>query len=298
MADRTEDWNALFDPATETVELQRIAAERPEFAGQAAQHANWTGPAAAPVPPIPAHPTGPVAPVAAAPVYLVPPPPGARLSGGERGWWVIAAIVWLATYAVVTLLPLLGVVLVDGALNDDFFTRLIWVSLGFEAIPFVVAIIAALVTGRGGGRKAGAVVVLLVGLALLGLALWWTLGAQISLAFLAAFGAGADTQLLAAALTALPVAVEVAAGVIAYTIAGNRRWHTLWTIPIGFGLMFGAFFLGNLFATMFDAVPALILTTALGVLVRLVVVILAGAFGSRREPAEAYAAPVYAPPSY
>ena len=320
MADRTEDWNALFDPTTGVVELQRIAGEYPEFASQATAHANWTAPvvAAPPAPEPPAAvqpppPTGPPAPaygvgpgygspVPAAPVYVVVAPPapvpvGGPLSGGERAWWVVVAIVWLLTYAISTLLPVWGVTLVPGDLDADFLTRQLWTTIGIEFVPFLVAIVAALVVGRGPGRKLGAVLTLVLGLALVGGALWWVLPQQFLFALGAAFGSvDLGTQLVTPLFTVLPVVVELAVAVIAYTIASARQWHTLWAIVIGAALLYGSYFLGNLFGTLLGIEIGFFVTVGVGVLVRLVVVILAGALGGRRAPVAPYVGPAYGVP--
>jgi hypothetical protein len=320
MADRTEDWNALFDPATGVVELQRIATDYPEFAAQATEHANWTEPVVAappaPTPPPPVQPpaptgppapvyaTGPVygaTPVAPTPVYVMvgppaPAPVGGPLSGGERSWWVVVAIVWLATYALSTLLPAWGVTLVSGDFDADFLTRLLWVTIGIEFVPFLIAIVAVLVVGRGPGRKLGAVLVLVIGFALVGTSIWWVLPNQFLFAIGAAFGpVDLGTQLLGPLFTVLPVVVEIAVAVIAYTIAGARRWHTLWAIVIGAALLYGAYFLSNLFGGLLGIEIGFYVTVGVGVLVRLIVVIVAGAFGGRRDPV---AAPRYDAPTY
>lgn len=340
MSERDEDWNALFDPATEAPELARIAAAHPEFAEQARRHANWVvveavavlppppappqpappspapswppvaaappvapvyppaptaaGYATGPVPPTayPAYPTGPVPP----PAYpLAPVAKGARLTAGERGWWLVVGLVWLLSYASSMVLPSLGVQFVSGAFGDAFLTQLLWVAIAFEAVPFVIAIIAVLATGRGAGRKAGAAIVLVVGLGLLAGALWQLLPLQ----FVQEFGfLRVEGPFHQAAYTAVPVTIEIAAGAIAYTIASGRRWHTLWTIPIGFGLLFGAYFFANALASWMPVQIAYYLVVGIGVLIRLLVVVLAGALGSRREPLPPYAAPAYTPRTY
>jgi len=298
MADRSDDWNALFDPATEVLELRRIAADHPEFADQATRHINWTLAAedAVPLPP-PGYATP-------APVYVVPPPStrSYALSPAGRALWLTTGIVWLAVYGVVGLLPVFGISLVDtlfagqseiaSGISVSFLA-----TLGIEAIAFALAFAAAVVAGPTSGRKIGGAATVVIGFLVLGLLLLLTpqliIGA-LTLAFSGFEGAG----FLLALYTALPVALEVLVGVIAYAISGDRKWHVLWTVPIALALVFGAYLLGEPLAAALGDAAALIVLIIIGVVIRLIVVLLAAAFGRRPEAEIQYDAPAFAPPRY
>jgi len=296
MADRSDDWNALFDPATEVLELRRIAAEHPEFAEQATQHLNWVPTEEAPPPP--------AATAAAAPVYLVPTPAvrSYALSPAGRVLWLTTGVVWIVVYGVVGVLPIFGISLVDtlfaGAEEIASGVSAAYAAtLGLEAIAFILAFVAAIVAGQTIGRRIGGAATVVIGFLALGLLLLFipqlVIGA-ITLAFSGFEGAG----FLLALYTALPVALEVLIGVIAYAISGDRKWHVLWTVPIALALVFGAYLLGEPLASALGEVAALVVLIVIGVVIRLIVVLLAAAFGRRVESEILYDAPAFAPPRY
>lgn len=296
MADRSDDWNALFDPATEVLELRRIAAEHPEFAEQATQHLNWVPTEEAPPPP--------AATAAPAPVYLVPTPAvrSYALSPAGRVLWLTTGVVWIVVYGVVGVLPIFGISLVDtlfaGAEEIASGVSAAYAAtLGLEAIAFILAFVAAIVAGQTIGRRIGGAATVVIGFLALGLLLLFipqlVIGA-ITLAFSGFEGAG----FLLALYTALPVALEVLIGVIAYAISGDRKWHVLWTVPIALALVFGAYLLGEPLASALGEVAALVVLIVIGVVIRLIVVLLAAAFGRRVESEIRYDAPAFAPPRY
>jgi len=296
MPDRSDDWNALFDPTTQVLELRRIAADHPEFSDQASRHVNWVVDAEL-APPPPAH-------VAPAPVYLVPGPPSRSfaLSAAGRALWLTTGIVWIVVYAAMGLLPVFGVSLIDTLFAqtadiDDGVSVPYLVTLGVEAIAFVIAFVAAIVAGRTAGRKVGGAASVVVGFLLLGLLLLFT--PQLVVGALAlAFGGVESAGLLLALYTALPVALEVLVGVIAYAISGDRKWHVLWTVPIALALVFGAYLLGDPLEGALGTQSALVLMIVIGVVIRLIVVLLAAALGRRVEAEIQYDAPAFAPPRY
>lgn len=297
MADRSEDWNALFDPATEVLELRRIAVDHPEFSEQVAQHVNW-------IPADDVAPPPPSAYAAPAPVYVVPAPSARSfaLSSGGRALWLTTGAVWVVVYGAVGLLPAFGISIIDtlfagatdvaGGVSVSYL-----VTLGLEAIAFALAFIASIVAGRTMGRRVGGAATVVIGFLVLGLLLLFmpqlVFGA-ITLAFSGYEGAG----FLLALYTALPVALEVLVGVIAYAISGDRKWHVLWTVPIALALVFGAYLLGEPLASALGDVAALIVLVVIGMVIRLLVVLLAAAFGRRVESEIQYDAPAFAPPRY
>src|SRR5690606_10388857 len=147
------------------------------------------------------------------------------------------------------------------------------------------------------GRRIGGAATVVIGFLALGLLLLFipqlVIGA-ITLAFSGFEGAG----FLLALYTALPVALEVLIGVIAYAISGDRKWHVLWTVPIALALVFGAYLLGEPLASALGEVAALVVLIVIGVVIRLIVVLLAAAFGRRVESEIEYVAPAFAPPRY
>ena len=296
MADRSDDWNALFDPATEVLELRRIVSDHPEFADQATQHMNWVPAGDEPPPPASSAYPGPV--------YVVPAAPARSyaLSPAGRALWLTTGVLWLVVYGVVGLLPVFGVSLVDTLFAgvDEVASGIsaaYLATLGIEAIVFVLAFVASIVTGPTIGRKVGGAATVVIGFLALGLLLLLTpqlVFGAIALAFSGFEGAG----LLLALYTALPVALEVLVGAIAYAISGDRKWHVLWAVPIALALVFGAYLLSDPLASALGDAAALIVLVVIGVVIRLIVVLLVAAFGRRVESEIRYDAPAFAPPRY
>lgn len=302
MADRSEDWNALFDPTTEVLELRRISAEHPEFTEQATQHLNWV-PVGEDNPPPPLGQPAPGYPTPG-PVYLVPAP-GARafaMSPAAKVLWLTTGAVWVVAYGIIGILPVFGISIIDslfagaGEIAAGVSSAYV-ATLALEAIPFVLALAASIVAGQTIARKIGGAATAVIGflaLALLLLFMPQLVVNAITLAFTGFEGAA----FLLALYTALPVALEVLIGVIAYAVSADRRWYVLWTVPIVLALVFGTYLLGEPLTIALGEVAALAVIIVMGVVIRLIVVLLAVAFGRRVETEIHYDAPAFAPPRY
>ena len=291
MADRSEDWNALFDPTTQVLELRRIAVDHPEFSDQITQHVNWI--AEEPPPP-------PFA--SAVPVYVVPAMSMRRfpLSTAGKALWLTTGIVWIVVYGGIGLLPVFGFSIMDALFAGESdlgggITASYVATLGMEGITFLLALVASIIAGRTIARKVGGAATVVIGFLALGLVL--LLMPQLFVGVLAVTGYD-RVVFLVAAYTAVPVALEVLVGVIAYAISGDRKWHVLWTVPIVLALVFGAVLLGDPLATALGNQTALVLIVVIGIVIRLIVVLLAAAFGRRAEAEIDYNAPAFEAPRY
>lgn len=308
MADRTGDWNALFDPTTEVLELRRIVADHPEFAEQATQHLNWADPvdptAQLPAPGAPLQPVSPPVAATAPPAVAIAPgvPLAHPLRPVGRALWLTTGVVWILIAGGVGLSQILDVSLVDAVVPgyDQLPTGLAaeyLVTLGISAIAFLVGLVAALVAGPTAGRKIGGAATVIVGFIAMGLLLLFLPQLLLNAYLLAFMGNEVAAGAVLSLLIALPVALEVLVGVIAYAISGDRRWHVLWAVPIAFVLVAGITLLETPLALTLGEAPGLVVSVILAVVVRVVVVLLVAAFGRRPEAVEAggYA---YAPPRY
>lgn len=240
----------------------------------------------------------------AAPVYVVPAPAARAyaLSAPGRVMWLTTGIVWIVVYGVAGLLPAFGVSIIDTLFAattdiDSAFSVPYLVTLAIEAIAFLLAFIASFVAGRTVARKIGGAATVVIGFLVLGLLLLFMpqiLVNALTLAFTGVEGAG----YLIALYTAVPVALDVLIGVIAYAISGDRKWHVLWTVPIALALIFGAYLLGEPLAGALGEQTAGVLIVVIGLVARLIVVLLAAALGRRVEGEIEYDAPAFAPPRY